>query len=87
MGNTHIAPARTPIGCSILPIFNEPQAYPGPAYGATQGYALIGMDDDKSIVKIFCFDAFTEKTNGLMYHDLTGSFPFISLVKHVFHGI
>ena len=37
--------------------------------------------DDKgneSIVNIFCFGAFTDKNSGIVYHDLTGSFPFMS---------
>ncbi len=37
------------------------------------------MDDDKSIANIFCFGAFSDKTTGLVYHDLTGSFLFVSL--------
>ena len=38
------------------------------------------MDDSKgSIANVFVFGAFADKNNGIMYHDLTGSFPFMSL--------
>jgi hypothetical protein len=67
----------------VLPLFNEGQVYPGPAYGATSGPNLIGNDDDKSIVNIFCFGAFADKNNGIVYHNLTGSFPFMSYNENV----
>jgi hypothetical protein len=45
---------------------------------------LIMMDeDDITIANIFCFGAFADKTSGIVYHDLTGSFPFISLAGSV----
>ena len=37
------------------------------------------MDNDESIANVFCFGAFVDKQNGVVYNDLTGSFPFISL--------
>ncbi len=41
---------------------------------------LIMMDEeDATIANIFCFGAFADKTVGIIYHDLTGLFPFISL--------
>ncbi len=41
---------------------------------------LIMMDEDNiTIANIFCFGAFGDKTSGIVYHDLTGLFPFISL--------
>ncbi len=41
---------------------------------------LIRMDDDDAtIANIFCFGAFADKTSGIVYNDLTGSFPFMSL--------
>ncbi len=41
---------------------------------------LIGdEDDDASIANMFCFGAFADKQRGVMYNDLTGNFPFISL--------
>ena len=44
----------------------------------------IGMDDDEeTIAKVFCFGAFVDKTSGIVYNDLTGSFPFVSLDKSV----
>jgi hypothetical protein len=62
----------------VLPLFNEGPVYPDPAYGATSGPNLIGNDDNKSIANIFCFGAFADKNNGIVYHDLTGLFPFMS---------
>jgi hypothetical protein len=48
--------------------------------GARQRPNLIGMDDEEeTIAYIFCFGAFVDKMSGIVYHDLTGSFPFISL--------
>jgi hypothetical protein len=40
---------------------------------------LIGNNEDESIANVFCFGAFTDKNSGFIYHDLTGSFPFMSL--------
>jgi len=41
---------------------------------------LIGHDkDDYSIANIFGFGAFADKQSGVMYNDLTGNFPFMSL--------
>ncbi len=68
-------------------------AYPGPAYEAQQDPSRIAMDDvaqprsnpimmDEDVVtiaNIFCFGAFADKTSGIVYHNLTGLFPFISL--------
>jgi hypothetical protein len=62
----------------VLPLFNKGPVYTGPAYCATSGPNLIGTDDDKSIANIFCFGAFADKKNSIMYHDLTGLFPFMS---------
>ncbi len=39
---------------------------------------LIGDDSDESIANVFCFGAFADKNSGIVYHDLTGSFPFMS---------
>jgi hypothetical protein len=35
----------------VLPLFQQPPLYPGPAYGALRGPNLIGLDDDESIKK------------------------------------
>ena len=40
---------------------------------------LIGDDSNESIANVFGFGAFVDKNNGIVYHDLTGSFPFMSL--------
>jgi hypothetical protein len=64
---------------NVLPLFQQLPPYQGPAYGTLQGPNLIGMDDKESIVNVFCFGAFADKNNGVVYKYLTGSFPFISL--------
>jgi hypothetical protein len=40
---------------------------------------LIRDNGDKSIANVFAFGAFADKNSAIVYHDLTGSFPFISL--------
>jgi hypothetical protein len=42
------------------------------------GPNLIADDKDQSIANIFCFGAFPNKQSGIVYHDNTGSFPFMS---------
>jgi hypothetical protein len=39
---------------------------------------LIGDNDDESIANVFCFGAFANKNSGIVYHNLTGSFQFMS---------
>ncbi len=36
------------------------------------------MDGDKSIANIFCFGALANRNSGIIYHDLTGLFLFVS---------
>jgi hypothetical protein len=45
----------------------------------TQHPTLIVDDSKGSIANVFVFGAFADKNNGIVYHDLTGSFPFILL--------
>ena len=68
-----IAQVRPP----ILPLFDEAPRYHGPAYKATIGPNIIA--DDASIANVFCFGAFADKITGVVYNDLTGNFPFMSL--------
>jgi hypothetical protein len=63
----------------VLALFQPPSPYQGSVYGALQSPNLIGLDDNKSIANVFCFGAFADKNNGVVYNDLMGSFPFISL--------
>ncbi len=49
-----------------------------PIEGATEPHLIISDDDNESIANIFAFGAFADKNNGIVYHDLTGSFPFMS---------
>ncbi len=46
---------------------------------ATEPHLIISDDDEESIVNIFAFGTFADKNNGIVYHDLTGLFPFMSL--------
>jgi hypothetical protein len=62
---------------TILPIFVEPPQYHGSAYGARSQANII--PDDKSIANVFCFGAFVNKISGVVYNDLTGNFPFMSI--------
>ena len=71
-----IAPRANPV---ILPLFDEPPPYPGPAYNAIKSPAMIEDDDSESIANLFCFGAFADKVTGVIYNDLTGNFPFMSL--------
>jgi hypothetical protein len=71
-----IIPAVNP---EVLPLFNEARPYPGPAYNALTSPAMIEEDDDKSIANVFCFSAFANKITGVIYNDLMGNFPFMSL--------
>jgi hypothetical protein len=57
----------------VSPLFQQPPPYQGPAYGALQGPNLIGIDEDESIANVFCFGAFADKNNGVVYNDLMGS--------------
>ena len=60
-----------------LPIFVESMPYNGPAYNARREVNYI--PDDKSIANVFCFGAFADKVSGVVYNDLTGNFPFMSI--------
>ncbi len=48
------------------------------------GPNVIADDGDESIANIFCFGAFADKTSGVVYHDLTGTFPFMSFDRSVY---
>jgi hypothetical protein len=50
-----------------------------PIEGAMEPHLIISDNDDESIANIFAFGAFADKNNGIVYHDLTGSFPLMSL--------
>ena len=47
------------------------------------GPSAIVEDDDSSVGNIFCFAAFADNYTGLLYNDLTGSFPYMSLEGNV----
>jgi hypothetical protein len=57
----------------VLPIF-----VPNEIQDIHTGPNVIADDGDESISNIFCLGAFADKTSGVVYHDLTGSFPFMS---------
>jgi len=62
----------------VLPLFVEPLPYNGPAYNARREVNYI-PDDNESIANVFCFGAFADKVSGVVYNDLTGNFPFMSI--------
>ncbi len=62
---------------AVYPLGNNTQPYPGPAYNPTNGPNVIV--DDKLIANMFCFGAFADKVNGVVYNNLAGNFPFMLL--------
>jgi hypothetical protein len=62
----------------VLPLFDNIPVYPGPAYGTQPGPNAIADNADKSIANTFCFGDFADRNSGIVYHDLTGLFPFMS---------
>jgi hypothetical protein len=42
------------------------------------GPHIVDDNGNESIANIFCFGAVAGKISGIVYHDLTGSFPFMS---------
>ncbi len=79
----HAPTPRVPVPIiDTVPVFVQPHipdpAYPGPTYGARMGPQVVDNNSNESIANIFCFGAFADKNSGIVYHDLTGSFPFMS---------
>jgi hypothetical protein len=46
---------------------------------------IITDDSNESIANVFCFCALADKNSGIMYHDMTGNFPFMSLDGCICH--
>jgi hypothetical protein len=79
-GNVDIPIVCTPVpqvAPPLLALFVEPWPYPGPAYKEHMDATLI--PDNESIANAFCFGAFADKISGVVYNDLTGKFPFMSI--------
>jgi hypothetical protein len=73
-----IVPAPVPlVAPPLLPLFVEPWPYHGPAYGACTDATLI--PNNKLIAYVLYFGAFADKISGVVYNDLTGNFPFMSI--------
>ncbi len=68
----------------VLPFFDNIPVYPRPVYSVQPGPNVIADDADKSIANIFCFGAFADRNSGIVYHDLTGLFPFMSFNGSVY---
>ena len=79
-GTVQSVPVPIPqVAPPVLPQYHEePRPYPGPAYDARIERANI-IPDDESIANVFCFGAFADKISGVVYNDLTGNFPFMSI--------
>jgi hypothetical protein len=73
----HTAPVAQPLPPVSL-LFDNIPVYPRPAYGAQPGLNVIADNADKLIANIFCFGAFADRNSSIVYHDLTGLFPFMS---------
>jgi hypothetical protein len=58
----------------------EPWVNVGPP---EHGPNVIVNDDDSSVGNIFCFCAFADKQTGILYNNLTGLFPYMSLEGNV----
>ncbi len=54
-----------------------------PNNGANKLHLIISEDKEESIANMFVFGAFADKNNKIVYHDLTGLFPFMSLDSSV----
>jgi hypothetical protein len=85
----HSAPPQpvTQVEAPVLPLIQGVSIYPSQAYGTTPGPNLIGSDNDKSIANISCYRAFADKNSGIVYHNLTGSVPFMSYDGSVYFFI
>ena len=57
-----------------LPFILAPPVSPGINTDPT----LISENDNHSIANIFCFGAFADRHSSVVYHNLTGLFPFMS---------
>jgi hypothetical protein len=70
---THLLPHAPALAIPIqIPPPHVMHNYTGPN--------IIGDEEDNaSIANVFCFGAFADKQSEVMYNDLTGNFPFISL--------
>ena len=40
---------------------------------------LVSNVNNEKIANVFCFGEFANKNSGIVYNDLTGNFPFMSL--------
>ena len=76
------APVLVPVPQVTPPLLThyieEPRPYPGPAYEARMDGVNI-IPDNESIANVFYFGAFADKISGVVYNDLTGNFPFMSI--------
>ena len=75
-----LRPAPAPdTGELDVPIIPEPFWLPEPDdVGRPLDSLPNVIDDDESIANVFCYGAFADKRSGVVYNDLTGSFPFVS---------
>ena len=63
------------------PSFQEVPGYQNihPLLPDHQRRNIIPDDGDASIANVFCFGAFADKHTGVVYNDMTGNFPFVSI--------
>ena len=62
--------ANSPVNQQVIPL---------PIQGGPRYQNLIPDNSDASIANVFCFGAFADKGTGVVYNNMTGGFPFVSL--------
>jgi hypothetical protein len=65
----------------LIPLDDVDSNYSFAVEGPMTRAAVIKADKDSKI-NIFCFATFADKHMGILYNDLTGTFPFMSLKRN-----
>jgi hypothetical protein len=78
--NTHVpsaAPTRT--NTAHIEVLSTNSLSPNVQPSPTSYANIIGNNNTSLDANIFCFDAFADKRTDILYNNLTGAFPFMSL--------
>jgi hypothetical protein len=77
------APTIVVVPPTVIPQVVPPLNALLPPMHNTTSPNVIEDDCDGSMANVFCFGAFADKNTGVMYHDMTGLFPFMSLDGYI----